>query len=70
MERTPDMKVLFASGLYDLCTHAGYTRYLVSHAGLPKDRVTVREYPGGHGVYSTEEGKVAFLHDLRHMLES
>ena len=70
MERTPDMKVLFASGLYDLCTHAGYTRYLVSHAGLPRDRVLVREYPGGHGVYSTEEGKAAFLSDLRHMLES
>ena len=70
MERTPDMKVLFASGLYDLCTHAGYTRYLVSHAGLPRDRVLVREYPGGHGVYSTEEGKAAFLDDLRHMLES
>jgi hypothetical protein len=70
MERTADMEVLFASGLYDLCTHAGYTRYLVSHAGLPRDRVLVREYPGGHGVYSTEEGKAAFLDDLRHMLES
>ena len=69
MERTPDMKVLFASGLYDLCTHAGNTRYLVSHAGLPRDRVILREYPGGHGVYSTEEGKAAFLADLRAMLK-
>ncbi len=68
MERTPGMKLLFASGLYDLCTHAGNTRYMVSHAGLPRERVTVREYPGGHGVYSTEEGKKAFLDDVRRML--
>ena len=69
MERTKDMKVLFASGLYDLCTHAGFTRYLVSHAGLPRERVCVREYPGGHGVYSSEEGKAAFLADVRELLQ-
>ncbi|MBR0407714.1 MAG: hypothetical protein IJI53_06730 [Clostridia bacterium] len=69
MERTPGMRLLFASGLYDLCTHAGNTRYMVSHAGLPKERVTVREYPGGHGVYSTEKGKKAFLADMRKLLE-
>jgi len=68
MERTPGMRLLFASGLYDLCTHAGNTRYMVSHAGLPRDRVMVREYPGGHGVYSTEEGKKAFLSDVAQML--
>ncbi len=68
MERTPGMRLLFASGLYDLCTHAGNTRYMVSHAGLPRERVSLREYPGGHGVYSTEEGKKAFLSDVRQML--
>lgn len=70
MERTPDMRALFASGLYDLCTHAGYTRYLVSHAGLPRERTAVREYPGGHGVYSSPEGKEQFLADVRKMIES
>ena len=69
MERTPGMRLLFASGLYDLCTHAGNTRYMAAHGGLPGDRVTVREYPGGHGVYSTEEGKRAFLSDVRKMLQ-
>ena len=70
MERTKDMRVLFASGLYDLCTHAEWTRWLVTHAGLPGERVLLREYPGGHGVYSTSEGKAAFLGDVRHMLEN
>ncbi|MBR1585535.1 MAG: hypothetical protein IJ662_08360 [Clostridia bacterium] len=69
MARTAGMRLLFASGLYDLCTHAGNTRYMAAHAGLPSDRVRVREYPGGHGVYSTPEGKRAFLQDVRAMIE-
>ena len=69
MLSNPQMKLLFASGLYDLCTHAGNTRYVVNHAGLPMDRTAVREYPGGHGVYSSEEGRAAFLSDLRNMIE-
>jgi hypothetical protein len=32
------------------------------------DRVTMREYKGGHGVYSTPEGKAAFLADVRAMI--
>ena len=68
MEANPHMEVLFASGLYDLCTHAGNTRYLLSHSGLPKERVTMREYPGGHGVYSSKEGKNQLFADVRRML--
>ena len=69
MERTAGMRLLFASGLYDLCTHAGNTRYIVSHAGLPRERVQVKEYPGGHGVYSTAEGKKAFVADMCALLD-
>lgn len=69
MLSNPQMKLLFASGLYDLCTHAGNTRYVINHAGLPMQRTTVREYPGGHGVYSSEEGREAFLKDVREMIE-
>ena len=68
MRANPGMKALFASGLYDLCTHAGNTRYAVNHAELPMDRVRVREYPGGHGVYSSPEGREAFLKDVRRMI--
>lgn len=68
MDSNPDMKVLFASGLYDLCTFAGNTRYVLAHSGLPRDRVMAKEYPGGHGVYSSLEGKKEFLADVRRML--
>ncbi|MBR1684543.1 MAG: hypothetical protein IJ708_05350 [Clostridia bacterium] len=69
MQANPQMQVLFASGLFDLCTYAGNTRYVISHAGLPMDRVLHMQYPGGHGVYSTQEGKAAFMSDLRRMLQ-
>ncbi len=65
MLANPGMRVLFASGLYDLCTYAGNTRYCATHAGLPKERVLIRDYPGGHGVYSSQEGRRCFLEDIR-----
>ena len=68
MNRMPDMKVLVASGRYDLCTLLGNTRYIFSHAGLPKQNLIMREYSGGHGVYSSEEGKKKFLADVRTMI--
>ncbi|WP_251630454.1 S10 family serine carboxypeptidase-like protein [Ihubacter sp. rT4E-8] len=68
-ERMPDMKIFMASGLYDLCTLAGNTRYQFSHSGIAYGRVVTKEYPGGHGVYSSKEGKAAFLQDVRSMIK-
>ena len=70
MERMPDMQVLAASGLYDLCTLVGNTRYLFSHSGVKGKWLVNREYAGGHGVYSTKEGKAEFLLDVRTMIEN
>ncbi|MBQ6583440.1 MAG: hypothetical protein IJH77_06420 [Mogibacterium sp.] len=69
MARMPEMKVLVASGRYDLCTLLGNTRYIFAHAGLRKDGLILREYSGGHGVYSSAEGKAEFLADIRAMME-
>lgn len=68
MNRMPDMKVFVASGRYDLCTLLGNTRYIFSHAGLPRQNLTMREYAGGHGVYSSTDGKQKFLADIRAMI--
>ncbi len=67
-ERMKDMKILVASGLYDLCTLVGNTRYQFSHSGIESGRVIFKEYPGGHGVYSSKEGKTAFLADVRALI--
>ncbi len=68
--RSNGTKALFASGLFDLCTYAGNTSYVVSHAGFPRGHYLHRMYPGGHGVYSTPEGKSAFLRDVRELFLS
>lgn len=68
-ERMPEMKILMASGLYDLCTLAGNTKYQFAHSGIAAERVLNREYPGGHGVYSSKEGKAAFLQDVRELIK-
>lgn len=68
MDRQPDMKVMTASGLYDLCTLLGNTRYIFSHSGIFKEKLLCREYAGGHGVYSSREGKEEFLADVRAMI--
>lgn len=68
MDRQPDMKVLTASGLYDLCTLVGNTRYIFSHSRIDKKRLLCKEYTGGHGVYSSKEGKETFLSDVRAMI--
>ncbi len=68
-ERMPEMKVLMASGLYDLCTLAGNTRYQFAHSGIASGKVITKEYPGGHGVYSSKEGKAGFLQDVRAMIK-
>ncbi len=66
--RMPEMKILVASGLYDLCTLVGNTRYQFSHSGIDPRQMVLKEYPGGHGVYSSKEGKTTFLKDVRALI--
>lgn len=65
MRRNPQMRILFASGLYDLCTCAGYARYVISQMGLPLDRVVRKEYEGGHMIYTREHASAALEQDIR-----
>lgn len=65
MRRNPNLHVMFAAGLYDMCTHAGYARYIISQIGLPKDRVILHEYEGGHMIYTNEKAAAALERDIR-----
>lgn len=65
MRRNEKLRVMFASGLYDLCTCAGYARYVIDQLSLPRDRVTRREYEGGHMIYTREKAAAALAQDLR-----
>lgn len=49
-----DFRVFVASGLHDLTTSFFGTEYVFSHSGIPKDRITLRNYFGGHMMYLYE----------------
>lgn len=65
MRRNPSLRVLFATGLYDLCTCAGYARYVIAQDGLPLDRIVRREYEGGHMIYTNESAAAELEQDIR-----
>src|SRR5262249_33033631 len=46
-----DFRVFVASGIYDLTTPFFTTEYIFNHSGIPKDRLVVKNYDGGHMMY-------------------
>lgn len=68
MRRNRDLRILVASGYYDLVTTPADARASIAAAGLPQDRVTFTDYASGHMLYlgGTSE---AFSADLRAFLE-
>ncbi|MET0339295.1 MAG: peptidase S10 [Caulobacter sp.] len=60
MQADPKLRLFWASGLYDLTTPAYRGRYALDQAGVPADRLTAAQFPGGHSVF-TEEGNRAAL---------
>jgi len=70
MRRNPDLRVLFATGYYDLACTIGQARYLATHMNYPQDRVDIKEYPSGHMVYLGEEGAAMFANDVREFILS
>lgn len=51
MRRTPALRVLVASGYYDLVTTAAGAKSQIERAGVPADRVTFKNYESGHMLY-------------------
>ncbi|CAN5674469.1 peptidase S10 [soil metagenome] len=69
MRRNEKLRVLVASGYYDLVTTAAKARHDLEAAGLPKDRVTYKEYESGHMLYLGETAE-AFTNDVRTLIRS
>jgi carboxypeptidase C (cathepsin A) len=68
MRRNPSMKLLVASGYYDLETPFGRAEYMIGHAEIPVDRVTFKTYESGHMVYLGEQPTRQFIQDLREFI--
>ncbi|MFI3284099.1 MAG: hypothetical protein R3Y57_03345 [Erysipelotrichaceae bacterium] len=69
MNRNYDLRVMFATGYYDMACQIGQARYLATHGGYPMDRIEINEYPSGHMAYLGEESAKAFVRDVRNFIK-
>lgn len=65
MWRTPGMRSFFASGYYDMATEIGVAYYMLNHANLPEDRVSIKGYPSGHMIYIGNDNIKSLTDDIR-----
>ncbi len=63
-----DFRVFVASGLHDLTTTFFGVEYNFDHSGIPKDRITLRNYHGGHMMYLYQDSLAALAADLKAFL--
>ena len=71
MAANPNLKVLVASGYYDLVTSYFGVEFAVNH--LPaelKRRVTVHTYAGGHATYTDDTARRQFQADVAKFVQS
>lgn len=68
MRRNPSMRVVIASGYYDLVTTLEMARYSVTHARIAPDALTFRTYPSGHMAYLGKDSRLALAKDLRRLV--
>ncbi|HCM74947.1 MAG TPA: peptidase S10 [Cytophagales bacterium] len=68
MRRNKDLKVLVASGYYDLICPFFDAEYTFARNGILKERVTLTYYEGGHMMYVHEPDFVKLAGDIRKFL--
>ena len=68
MRRNPAMKILVASGYYDLITPFFDAEYTFSRNGIPMDRVAFTYYEGGHMMYNHQPSFDRLASDIRAFL--
>jgi carboxypeptidase C (cathepsin A) len=68
MQQQPQLRLLWAGGLYDLRTPLDGGVYALQHAGIPEDRMTIVKLAAGHGVYEGDENLKTFTEALRRFI--
>lgn len=69
MRINPSLKVLVASGYYDLVTPFFDAEYTLNRHDINSDRVVYKYYGGGHMMYVNEESRAQLLVDTRNFIE-
>ena len=61
----PELRVLVASGYYDLVTPFFDAEYTLNRHDIQADRILYKYYEGGHMMYVNESSRTALLNDVR-----
>lgn len=69
MHKAMGMRIFFANGYYDTCTLTGYIDYLLNHTGLPKERITQKNYESGHMIYYGEQNVKELCADIKDFIK-
>jgi carboxypeptidase C (cathepsin A) len=67
MRRTPKLRVLVASGYYDMLTTPASAESQVKRGGAPLDRATFKNYESGHMLYLGDTAE-SFANDVRALI--
>ena len=70
MRRNPAMKVMVASGYYDLITPFFDAEYTFARNGIVTDRVEMTYYEAGHMMYTHQPDLIKLSKDIREFLSS
>lgn len=70
MAHDPGFRVVVAAGYHDTATTVGASEYAVAQSGWPRERVSLRYYPGGHMAYTIEASLEQMMEDVRALVAS
>ncbi|WP_262694739.1 S10 family peptidase [Kordiimonas aquimaris] len=70
MVKNPSLRVLVASGYYDLITPFLDAEYTIARHGIDTSRVTMTYYEAGHAMYVNEDAFDALIKDMRAFIAS
>lgn len=68
LRRNPNLRVLVANGIYDLCTPMGNAHYSFSQMAQEPGQVLIKDYPAGHMAYVGEESYEMLTDDLHEFI--
>lgn len=69
MEKLPQARVLLLNGYFDLTTPVLASRYSLTHAALPLERVEMHAFAGGHSPFAGDENRAAVAAIVRSFLQ-
>ena len=64
-----DFQIFVGTGIHDLVTSFYGVEHTFDHSGIPKDRITLRNYFGGHMMYLHDPSLEAMSADIRRMID-